>query len=288
MTMANLILSESLDLMAIKKQRWEKYNRALDGNTYAYVSVMYLLELLKACQCSLVSPAHAYFYARAQYNEPKTIDRDIWNKYLSQYRNEIETSVATHVIDHIAELSCAILGHRVTHRSIGLPKDIYDTILKCDKTFYGYVQSPVLESLELSLRHMDITEVDKAVREHIFTMDEVIEMFSSCLNEFVRPVLNADDLRNRTSPNALQYTTRILSIIYRLFSQCECSYIIKWDRLYGEGSLDASRENWVQTVPVRTPEAVVCLTGNELFSGKSIEAPVEIFDVVDRYLHTLR
>lgn len=286
--MPSLILSEEINKMDVSNRRVEDYRAALGGTLCSYIKVMYLLELIRSCNRSFVSPAHAYFYARANYNEPKTNDCDQWNKYLSLYKGEIETVVATQIVNHIAELANAVLSARPNLMSAGLPKDLYDSILKCDKTFNGYKQYPIYESIELSLRHMDITESDKTVREHLFTLCEVTEMFSSVLAECIRPVSDHDDLLNRTTMNALQYTTTVLSIIFRIFSKSRNQYWYDWEVTYGDTThRKSSAFSWVNTVPVRTPEAVLGLTGSEVFSSKSIEAPVEINGVVDRYLFTI-
>ena len=286
--MPSLILSEEINMMDVTTRRIEDYRSALSGTKCSYIRVMYLLELIRSCNRSFVSPAHAYFYARVNYNEPKTNDCDRWNKYLSLYKSEIETTVATQIVNHIAEIANAILTARPNLKSAGLPKDLYDSLLKCDKTFSGYKQYPVYESIELSLRHMDITESDKTAREHIFTLAEITEMFSSILTECIRPVSGHDDLMNRTSVNALLYTTTVLSIICRIFSKSRNQYWYDWEVMYGADTPAKERvSSWVNTVPVRTPEAVVGLTGSEVFLSKSIEAPVEINGVVDRYLFTI-
>ena len=287
--MPNLLLSSDIDMMDAKECRMQSYASALRGNNSDYIRVMYLLEILRSCKRMFVSPAHAYVYARTQYNEPKTNDCDVWNKYLNKYGAEIETTVATQILNHIAELSMAILNTQITQKSAGLPKDLYDSLLKCDKTFVGYKHYPIYETIELSLRHMDITESDKTAREHIFTITEIAEMFFSCLTEFTRPVADHKDLMERTTPNALWYTTTILSIIYRIFSKSRNQYWYDWEVKYKSkeyGCNDSVRAR-VNTVPVRTPEAVLGLTGREIFSCKSIEIPVEIDGPVDRYLTTI-
>lgn len=286
--MPNLLLSDSINTIEARDNRLHSYEAALRGNLSDYIRVMYLLELIRAGKRAFVSPAHAYVYARVQYNEPQTRDHDVWNKYLNKYGAEIETTVATQMLNHIAELATAILNTQINQRSAGLPKDLYDSLLKCDKTFAGYKNNPIYESIELSLRHMDITESDKKAREHIFTIAEIAEMFSSCLTEFIRPVTSHEDLMERTTSNALLYTTTILSIIYRIFSKSRNQYWYDWEVKYKSDTCSCKdAKSWINTVPVRTPEAVLGLTGREIFSCKSIEIPVEIDGPVDRYLTTI-
>lgn len=275
--------------MTFSDLRINAYKQAIHGNdNHAFVFAMYSLELLRLIQCNLVTPAHAYTYAVLAHNVEKTNDKDMWNKYLNQYKTEIELNTATHVVQMIADLACGILTALPRINSAGLPINLYNQIKSCDKKFVGFVKNPNFESLELSLKHLDITETDKSEREHRFTLLEIREMFKEFLNECIRPIRNKQDLLERTSKTALWYFTTVLAIIYRIFSKQSIQYWYQWEQLFLQHNCRSEYSTFVSMVPARTPEAVICWTGKENFSQKSIDVPLEINGVVDRYLTSLR
>lgn len=259
-------------------------------NTYAFLHAIYTILLLKEVNPSMVIPAHGYMYARLNKNVNKTEDKMLWSKYADLYKKEIETDIRMNCQRHITNLTLGILNTigMTQQTSAGLPKDLYDSILKIDKKFYGYKQSPAFESILLSLRHMDVTEPDKEAREYMFTPHEICEMFNDILHECMRPIRDDKDLYDRTQINSIQYVTSILEIIYRIFSSNTTPYWYEWEQRHISPTGNTHEYNnirkWINMVPVRTPEGILGLVGVERFTSKSIETPVEINGIVDRYL----
>lgn len=287
--MANLLLNTAqIDMSDVRNSKVESLTRAFDGNLTPFVFAMYLIETLRLCKRELVPASYAYFYARVFHNVEKTDNPADWNQYLSLYKKEIEIFTASWIAQHLCDLAAGVLHARPNLISAGLQQDVYESIKRCDKDLDQFKRKPVLESIELSLRHMDVREADKTARSYVFTVDEMQSMFADLLIELTRPIQDEKDLMMRTSPDTVWYATTVLSIIYRIFSKGSTPYWYEWDRMYKSPNQQAQRMMEVlSTIPVRTPEAVLCLTGHEKFSGKSIEMPTEIGGVVDRYLTML-
>lgn len=282
----------SSDTKTFSERRIEAFQISLSSGSegeFDFLFPIYSIELLRQINRGVVTPIHAYAHARMYHNALQSDCADAWNKYLQLYRFEIESMTAAQIVSMIYDLGMAILTCPPQVTSAGLPIDLYNLVKRCDKKFVGFVKYPTYETLELSLKHMDITETDKSTREHVFTMSEIQEMFGEFLAECVRPVRDDKDLMDRTAKTAISYYTVGLAIIYRLFFKGSDQYWYLWDLVYkNRYKRREDMGQFVSTVPLRTPEFVIGLTGRERFSRKSLEAPVEIHGIVDRYLYLLK
>lgn len=259
-------------------KRASVFTNALDGDL-PFVFVMYCLELLKEIKRHMVIPSHAYMYARIKHGAPKTTCPGEWNKYLSQYEREVELDTAKNMNELIYDLATGILRANPLLKSAGLPKEIHTQICGIDKSSYGYERNISHDSIELALRHMDLTEPDKRSRGHVFTLEEITDIFSGFLQLCVRPVKDEKDLLARTTPSATWQFATGLAIIYRLMSKNTDPYWYVYECLR-----PVACESMLHLIPVRTPEAALFYKPEYQFNSRSIEVPVVIDGLVDRYL----
>ena len=119
----------------------EFYSRSIiNDNRSAFLAAMYTCLLLREVKPDMVIPAHGYMYARLNKNVARTDDKRLWAKYADQYKKEVENEIRMNCHKHIHKLALGILNTIGTTNSTsaGLPKDLYDSILRIDKKFYGY------------------------------------------------------------------------------------------------------------------------------------------------------
>lgn len=252
--------------------------------------VFYTLELLNEIEPSLVIPAHGYQYARCHYNAEPSNDPSVWIKYANVYRQEIIKETRLNMITRIADLALGFLDSADFRKTICVGPVLYKMIESLDKSFDGYRLNPNIEAIDMTLRHLDISDTVRINGNDVFTGGELKEMFASFLSTCISPIADDEDLIRRTSPTAKKYFTSVLSILFRLFKTTTDPYWYLWEQTFtkqGEIANDIY-EHWLVTVPVRTAEAVLMWSGQEIFTRKSLETPNQIWGTVDRYLLCLK
>lgn len=272
---------------------------AISGNGYfgmsATAHVYSMLQILRSIDVRHVTPEHAYVHARLYKNAPleKTdADRELRNKYLSLYKDEITDDIAKCALEVIMDLSNAILtSESHSKQTVGLIKPLYDQIKRTNWTFREYAINHDHESIMLSLRLVDLTEPESYVRADMFTFGEVIELFRPALLEFIRPVKDRNDLMHRTTKIALGYTSTILAIVYGMLHHLTKpydKYLFDSEELYGAYSENRNmvvREvRLLERYPIRTPEGAFVFDPRTIRCSQSIERPVEIMGDVDLFL----